>query len=129
MSQPVKLSDDLVLDARVAGKALQRSIAGQVEFWASLGKALEPLLQGDRVIALCRSGAAQSLSQCLDDADSAKGRRRLKTYLNDRPFPHYEPAPEGGGLLVRIDADGTRTTGRFVKRKFRSVKARKPKSA
>ncbi|PIX46733.1 MAG: hypothetical protein COZ06_16555 [Armatimonadetes bacterium CG_4_10_14_3_um_filter_66_18] len=31
MSQPVKLSDTLVLDARVAGEAFQRSIAGQVE--------------------------------------------------------------------------------------------------
>jgi hypothetical protein len=29
MSQPVKLSDALVLDARLAGAALERSIAGQ----------------------------------------------------------------------------------------------------
>ena len=59
MSQPVKLSDQLVLDARLAGKATERSIAGQVEFWAKLGRAIEPLLHGDRAIALCRSGAAR----------------------------------------------------------------------
>ena len=38
MSQPVKLSDALVLDARLAGEAVERSIAGQVEFWARLGR-------------------------------------------------------------------------------------------
>jgi hypothetical protein len=38
MSQPVKLSDALVLDARLAGEVQERSIAGQVEFWAKLGR-------------------------------------------------------------------------------------------
>ena len=43
LSQPVKLSDALVLDARLAGEAVERSIAGQVEFWAAiraLGRAI-----------------------------------------------------------------------------------------
>lgn len=34
MSQPVKLSDGLVLDARITGEIAERSIAGQIEFWA-----------------------------------------------------------------------------------------------
>ena len=51
MSQPVKLSDDLVLDARLAGELLERSIAGQIEFWAQLGRAMEPLLMGATVMA------------------------------------------------------------------------------
>ena len=37
MGQPVKLSDALVLDARIAAEAQERSIAGQIEFWAKLG--------------------------------------------------------------------------------------------
>ncbi len=41
MSQPVKLSDDLVLDARLTGEAAERSIAGQVEYWASCSQPLE----------------------------------------------------------------------------------------
>lgn len=32
MSQPVKLSDELVLDARTVGAVARRSIAGQIEF-------------------------------------------------------------------------------------------------
>lgn len=57
MSQPVKLSDALVLDARLAGEAFGRSIAGQVEFWARLGRSVELLLEGEQVLKLCRSAA------------------------------------------------------------------------
>jgi hypothetical protein len=118
MSQPVKLSDALVLDARLTGEVLQRSIAAQVEFWASLGRAIEPLLQGARVLALCRNAAAQPLSDCLDSVDSPTGRRRVGEFLQTQPFPHYEAAPQAPGWLVRIEADGTRTVGRFVNRQF-----------
>jgi hypothetical protein len=122
MSQPVKLSDALVLDARLAGEACQRSIAGQVEFWARLGRALEPLLQGSQMIALCRNGAARPLSECLDSVDTPEGRERLAQYLAAQPYPHYEPAPGAPGLLVRIEANGRRTLGRFVNRQFKVVK-------
>lgn len=124
MSQPVKLSDSLVLDARLAGNLLERSIAGQVEFWARIGRAIEPLLQGDRVLSLCQSGKARSLSQCLESVDSSEGRQRVAEYLQSRPFPHYQAASGGSGLLERIDANGRKTIGRFVNRKFVPVKAK-----
>jgi hypothetical protein len=118
MSQPVTLSDEIILDARLTGEVAQRSIAGQIEFWAQLGRAIEPLLDGARALALRRSGAARPLSECLASIDSSTGRQRLRDYLTSRPFPHYEPAANGPGLLVRIEADGTRTVGRFVGREF-----------
>lgn len=120
MSQPVKISDALILDARQTGGLLKRSIAGQIEFWATLGQALEPLLAGTQVLALQTSGRARPLSECLRSVDSPEGRRRVADYLNLRPFPHYEPAPGRPGFLVRIDADGRRSTGRFVGGKFKS---------
>lgn len=121
MSQPVKLSDDLVLDARLAGELLQRSIAGQIELWAQLGRAVEPLLQGATVIALRKAGTIQPLSACLASVDGPDGRRRVVDYLASQPFPHYEPAQDRPGLLVRTDAHGTRTVGRFVDRRFQAV--------
>ena len=119
MSQPVKLSDSLVLDARLASEVVERSIAGQIEFWARIGRAVEPLLQGAQVMALCRDASAQPLSACLDSVDSTKGRRRVAEFLRTQPYPHYEPAPSAPGLLVRIEADGKRTVGRFVNRQFK----------
>lgn len=118
MGQPVKLSDDLVLEARTVGAVARRSIAGQVEFWARLGKSIEPLLRGDRALALQRSGTERSLAESIQSVDTDVGRDRVRVYLESRPFPHFEPCPDEVGMLVRIDEDGTRTRGRFINRAF-----------
>jgi hypothetical protein len=121
MSQPVKISDELILDARLTAEIAERSIAGQIEFWAQLGRAIEPLLEGSRALALRRAGAAVPLSERLASIDSAAGRKRVAEYLESRPFPHYEPIPGSPGLLVRVAGDGTKTVGRFVGREFHAV--------
>lgn len=124
MSQPVKVSDALMLDARLIGKVAERSIAGQIEFWAGLGRAVEPLLRGDQALALRRSGDTKPLSVCLRSVDSPAGHQRIAAHLKSRPYPHYEPS-DSPGLLVRIDAHGKRALGRFVNREFRIVKKQK----
>ena len=118
MGQPVRISDELILEARLISEIDDRSIAGQIEFWAHLGEALEPLLQGVQVLALRRAGLVRPLSACLESVDSEEGRRRVIDHLNSLPFPHYEPVPDKPGILVRIEADGTRTEGRFINRRF-----------
>ena len=118
MSQPVKLSDALVLDARIAGEAQERSIAGQVEFWAKLGRSIELVLEGQQVLKLCRTVGATPLADLVDSVDTPTGRERLKAYLDSEPYPHFEAHPSEAGLLVRIEKDGMRTVGRFVNRKF-----------
>jgi hypothetical protein len=120
MSQPVKLSDELVLDARITAKIAERSIAGQIEFWAQLGRAIDPLLRGDKALALRRSGNSRPLSEAIESVDSDQGRERVRHYLTAQPFPHFEAAPDQPGRLVKIDEDGTRTTGRFVNREFKA---------
>ena len=129
MGQPVKLSDSLVLDARIAGEAQERSIAGQVEFWARLGRSVDLLLEGKKVLELSRASASISLSELLGVVDTPKGREMFRAYLESEPFPHYEPHPANPGLLVRIDADGTRTAGRFVDRVFTPNEAPRQGSA
>src|SRR5207245_7144704 len=116
-------SDALVLDARLMGEVSQRSIAGQVEFWARLGRAVETLLRGDQMLALCKAGKAKPLSVCINSVDSPAGRKRLADHLKSLPYPHYEPVQGSAGLIVKIDANGKRTTGRFVKRKFQAIKS------
>ena len=118
MSQPVKLSDALVLDARLAGEAQQRSIAGQVEFWARLGRGLELMLEGRKVLELSRASASTSLAELLDVVDTPKGREMFRAYLESEPYPHYEAHPARPDLLIRINEDGTRAAGRFVNCEF-----------
>lgn len=121
MGQPVKLSDELVCDARLTAELSERSIAGQIEFWAQLGRSLELVLRGDRVLALKRAGAARPLSEALASVDSDSGRQRVRDYLNTQPFPHYEPVAGRPGVLKRTAEDGKVTFGRFVNRVFASV--------
>ena len=63
---------------------------------------------------------ARPLSECLASVDSPKGRSRLEKCLNTLPYPHYEPAPNKPGFLVRIDERGKRTVGRFINRRFQA---------
>ena len=101
MSQPVKLSDDLVREARLISRIAERSIAGQIEYWAQLGRAVEPLLEGAKALALRRSGTETRISELLDSVDTREGRRRVVEYRGRQPFPHYETAPERPGLPVQ----------------------------
>ncbi|MCO6454628.1 MAG: hypothetical protein J5I93_04935 [Pirellulaceae bacterium] len=123
MGQPVKLSDELVCDARVTAELSERSIAGQIEFWARIGRSLELILRGDRALALKRAGAVRSLSEAIASVDSDVGRTRVRDYLNAQPFPHFEPVVGRPGVLRRIDQDGTETVGRFVNRVFVRLEA------
>jgi hypothetical protein len=123
MSQPVKLSDALVLDARIAGATQERSIAGQVEFWAKLGRSMDLLLDGRQVLALRRSAGAQPLSEALASVDTPAGRKRVADVLASQPYPHYKQYSGRPGLLLRIDEDGSQTVGRFVNRRFTAVEA------
>ena len=124
MGQPVKLSDALVLDARVVGETTERSIAGQIEFWARIGRAVESVLRTESVLRIKQRGEAMPLSDCLRSVDTKVGRARVKAHLEARPFPHFEAAPGRPGLLLRIEEGGKRTVGRFVSREFRPVARR-----
>lgn len=37
----VKLSESIVTDAKIMSKALNRSVAGQIEYWVKIGKIAE----------------------------------------------------------------------------------------
>jgi hypothetical protein len=122
MGQPVKLSEELVLDARLAGEAGERSIAGQIEYWAKIGRAVELHLRIPQLLKLKREGETRPVSALLASVDTAAGRKRLAAHLDKIAFPHFEAAAGKKGLVVKIDKDGTRTVGRFVNRKFRPGK-------
>ena len=118
MSQPVKLSDALVLDARLAGETEKRSIAGQVEYWASLGKLIDALIDGRTRMDALQRGGSKPFSELVATIGTPEGDARLKAYLDSEPFPHFEPHPTRKGILIKVDSDGTRSVGRFIDREF-----------
>ncbi|GAI87243.1 unnamed protein product, partial [marine sediment metagenome] len=41
MSKAIKISDEIANEARISAKVTRRSMAGQIEYWASIGKIAE----------------------------------------------------------------------------------------
>lgn len=129
MPQPVKVSDELILDARLAGETMHRSIAGQIEFWAQLGRSVERLLNGQEIHRLRTAAPPPKLSEVMESINKPEGRARLQAVLDARPFPHFIAVPGSRVLLERIEEDGTRTTGQFINREFVPVRDAKERAA
>ena len=121
MSQPVRLSDQIVADARLVGDTLDRSMAGQIEHWVRLGRAVEEHLNLQQIMVVKQAGKSRTLADLLDSVGSEESLQRLDRHLSSLPFPHYQPDPETAGLFIRTDSDGTRRRGRFVQRQFVEV--------
>ena len=83
MSQPVKISDALVLDARLTGEVTERSIAGQIEFWARLGRAIEPLLRGDQASIADWRRFVQCKAELLTNREGERQKLHLPQYADD----------------------------------------------
>jgi hypothetical protein len=65
MAQPVTISEELLLDARLAAEIAKRTVDDQIELWAQLGRAIEPFLDEAKALELRRNGAAVPLSELL----------------------------------------------------------------
>ena len=129
MGMPVKLSDELVLSARLEAEAADRSITAQIEHWAKLGRAAEVALGYTEAIALKRSRgdtatafdsptARDAVMRVLGTLASSGDRREVKAAVRASGKAIYGTDSAHPGLVVREDPDGTRKLGRFVNRKF-----------
>jgi len=58
------------------------------------------------------------LSELLSTVGTTEGRERERRYFESLPFPHFEQHPTVERAFIQIEADGTRTAGRFVNRDF-----------
>nr|PZN05732.1 MAG: hypothetical protein DIU74_01665 [Pseudomonadota bacterium] len=127
MGMPVKLSDELVLAARMEAEATDRTITSQIEHWAKLGRAAEAVLSYEEVLRLKLADLSRSRPETTR-ADmrarlesvlkSSRGRGQIVEVLRAQGRPVYEALPEHPGYIVRIEADGKRTVGRFEGRRF-----------
>jgi len=118
MSQPVRLSNEIMADARLASDVLDRSIAGQIEHWARLGQTLERHLNLVQILALKKSGKTRSLKELLDAVPTEEAQQRLQQHLETLPYPHYTADPDSPGIFLRTLASGEQSRGKFVKRQF-----------
>jgi ParD-like antitoxin of type II bacterial toxin-antitoxin system len=133
MAQPVKLSDELIETARTTADDADRSLAGQIEHWASIGRAVEGMLTSTDVHSLKRSNSAKE-----ESADVLNQRTAIVNALLAALRPatavtlmgriakanpvRYGADPAFPGMLIRVDENGSKTPGRFVGRRFVPLK-------
>jgi hypothetical protein len=128
MGMPVKLSDELVQQARDEAKSAERSITAQIEHWAQLGRFVESALRHDEVMALKRArgdadvafpqpatrkrvyDVLQRVARSVDLADLGRTLTQGRTV--------YQSDPAGSGAIQRVEASGKRALGRIVNRRF-----------
>ena len=132
MPQPVKLSDELIETARSTAADASRSLAGQIEHWASIGRAVEGMLTAHDVHALKRFSAATNPAgasnqrEAIVNALVAALRAEMPSVIASRIATvnpvRYGTDPAFPGLIIRVDADGAKTPGRFIGRSFVPLK-------
>lgn len=98
---PVKLSGDLVAEARHSAKLFHRSLTGQIEHWATLGRALESRLSGDALAPLLATG-----SDSLKITQVAEPGQRQQVMAILAEFLDQEPETANHPWLAELGAQG-----------------------
>jgi hypothetical protein len=120
-SMPVKLSGDLVEDARKSAKVFHRSLTSQIEHWASLGRAIESQMPGDTLARLLdRVGGTMRIGQVAESNQRQQVISVLAEFLGQPPdsawlrevsargVPLYGTVGSAPGQIERLNPDGTR---------------------
>jgi hypothetical protein len=120
-AMPVKLSGDLVQAARRSAKRLRRSVTGQIEHWAAIGRAVESQLPSDALAELLKpSGAPMKITHVAQPDQRRAVMSALGALLSEstspawlselsaRGIPLYG-TQEGQAGIVRRDPTGRET--------------------
>lgn len=119
---PIKLSGELVEDARSSAKMFKRSLTGQIEHWATLGRAVESQVSGDALAQLLqriggtmkigsvaeagqRQQVAAVLAEFLAKSPGATDTSWLKE-MSARGIPLYGTTAAEPGKIVRLEPTG-----------------------
>lgn len=116
----VKVSAELADAARKEASEADRSLTGQIEHWAKLGRAAEAIMPSQVAAALKR--CAGNLHDIEDESIRSKVLDALAALQTQSPeslrqkigLDHqtlFEPDPETPGGFIRITPDGIRTRG------------------
>ena len=121
-ASPVRLQDDLMQAASVAGSRWNRSATEQVEYWASLGRQIARFVDPDSLLevaaGLARLKIEPTVAQPIDPEDifaAVEADRRsgeLPKKVTTAPI-RYQASLKHPGYLEQIDENDVRTVGSF----------------
>lgn len=118
---PVKLSGELVEEARDTASRFHRSLTGQIEHWAAIGRAVEAQLPGDALAALLgQLGGTMKIGRVADAPQREQVMAILIDFLRRTPsapdwlddmsrrgIPLYGSEPGEAGNIQQMNPDGS----------------------
>jgi hypothetical protein len=127
MSTPIRLDDNLVREAELEGISHKRTPPKQIEYWAEIGKAVAHNLSSSDLFNLMQGFADIRIeARPSVNADPAEVFTALERDRQDGTLAQvvtqakvwYEASKNNPGMLDRVQADGSRETGRFRNGEF-----------
>ena len=126
-ASPVRLQQDLMQAATVAGERQHRSAAEQIEYWASIGRSVGNQVDADSLLAIS-TGLARLKVEAVsaptlnpDEVFAALEHEReagtLASSVTNSPV-RYQASTSHPGQLEQISTDGQVVVGQFSKGVF-----------
>lgn len=128
-SMPLRIDGNLIREAKVSGQVFHRSIAQQVEHWASLGRVLEMVLTVSSVAKVKNLNRPVDLERAVAGVRSAAGRKKTLALLTRKKGPLYGIRPDRPGVLLQYEPGKVAVAGEMIGETFvRAKKASKTKA-
>lgn len=134
MSIPIRVSDELMEDAKQQIKMSLRSVTKQIEFWANIGKEAEMNMTPADIAALVNGEVEikvlRKKSEPIDfenvfgeiESDRKSGKIKEKVIKDNIWYEENNKIP---GMFFRMTKEGGKTLGKFVDGKFVPEKSHK----
>ena len=121
-ASPVRLQQQLMDSATLAGARQHRSAAEQIEYWAALGQQVAGVLDPDKLLEVLSglaalkvvpvAGAAVNPEQAFEVLERERQSGQLTEAVSSAPL-RYQASETKPGWLEQISPDGRRKVGRF----------------
>ena len=127
----LRLNPDLVHEAEMEALLHKRTPPKQIEYWAEIGKKISEMISLEELMAVAQGLAQLEVKHNISypvDADAVFARveeERASGYLAGQVTGakvSYETDPNTAGVLIRINADGSRDHGHFKNGVFIKIK-------
>jgi len=131
MANPVRLNPDLIAAAERASLVQKRSVPKQIEFWATIGKAIENVIEYSDIFAILQglkkitvepvSPAAAEPDDVFADLEARRADGELAQEVTEAEI-YYEASRSYAGMLDQVNTlTGERCTGRFHNGEFEAL--------